>query len=222
MSVYLSVCMSVCVRHYLCACVTRNDDLSAGSNKAATKRQYITLILANPFYAVARKEQPGGGSEGNARLQCVEYVCCCCTFLVFLKPAINPTLHLRLHITMPHLNVTYNTQTKRLDLKPTWLIIDNKIHQLPQLRRPRRSPTPWKYTAPFPPARRGSKDEMKLINAINLEPGGNRQACIKWSQPLVPKTDWPCKAKLVARFREDLRRLTRRQEGAPSTTWIII
>ena len=41
--------------------MTRNDDLSAGSNKAATKRQYITLILANPFYAVARKEQPGGG-----------------------------------------------------------------------------------------------------------------------------------------------------------------
>ena len=47
-----------------------------------------------------------GWSEGNAWLQCVEYVCCCCTFLVFLKPAINPTLHLRLHITMPHLNVT--------------------------------------------------------------------------------------------------------------------
>ena len=135
--------------------------------------------------------------------------CCCCTFLVFLKPAINPTLHLRLHITMPHLNVIYNTQTTRLDLKLTLLCIDNKVHRCGSQRRQR---TPWKCTAPLPPARHGSQDEVIMINSMQLEPGGSQGTCSKFCQRDIAKrakTDWPWKDKLVAEFREDLRKLTR-------------
>ena len=41
----------------------------------------------------------------------------------------NPTSHIWLHITMPHLDVIYNRETMRLDLKSTLLCIDNKVHQ---------------------------------------------------------------------------------------------
>ena len=138
-------------------------------------------------------------------------------WLVLLKP--KPTLHLHFcsHVTMPHLDLTYHTQTKRLDLKPTWIIFDNKIHQCGNQRRPRRSPTPWKYmtrqlAAPLHPNRRRSKDEMKLINAIHLEPGRSQGTSSKWSLRDIAKrakTDWSGKKKLVAEFREDLRKLTK-------------
>ena len=67
--------------------------------------------------------------------------------------AINPTLHLWVHIAMPHLNVTYNTQTMRLDLKLTLLCTDNKVDQH---RSQKCRPTPGKCSVP----------SMKLINAV--------------------------------------------------------
>ena len=94
---------------------------------------------------------------------------------------------------MPHLNVTF--------------LNVGCPYKLPQSR--------IKYTAPrqVAPARsRGSRDELDLINAIHLEPGGCRGTTSKCSQRDIArraKTNWSVKNKLVAEFQEDLRKLTK-------------
>ena len=125
---------------------------------------------------------------------------------------------------MPHLNVTYHTQTMRLDLKLTLLCTDNKVDQH---RSQKCRPTPGKCSVPsmklinavptpgdWESCRHAlcAPISMTLINAIHLEPGmgGSPPKSSKWSQRDIAKrkkTDWLQKDKLVAEFKEDLHKL---------------
>ena len=110
---------------------------------------------------------------------------------------------------MPHLDVTYNGQTRRLDLKLDMLIIDNKVHQSGSQQKPV-VPTRHMLAAADMCWMR-PKDAKKKINAMHLEPGqGHGKEKPKWSQRQVAeraKTDWHCKVELLKEFREDLLKL---------------
>lgn len=114
---------------------------------------------------------------------------------------------------MPHLDVTYNGQTGRLDLKAPdlrhMLIRHNNVHQSGSQQEPV-VPTRHMLAAADMCWMR-PKDAKKKINAMHLEPGqGHEKEKPQWSRRQAAqraKTDWHFKRELLKEFREDLLKL---------------